>query len=157
MAYSGLLPTALCYSVIFSQGDCDGLSSASPSVETACADSAVEDPEIQDGGANPCYLPGLKGARPGVLMLKNANQGRRGEEVENGEEVESADDEENMEDSKFSEGDDKPRKRDLTQPQERGEGEDVTGALIAAQEAHSKDSSHASGEAWQRQGRSGTG
>ncbi|KAJ1125931.1 hypothetical protein NDU88_004345 [Pleurodeles waltl] len=77
-------------------------------------------------------------------MLKNADQGRREEEVENAEEVESADEGENTEDAEFSEEDDEPRKRHPMQPQETGEGEDATGALIAAQEAHSEDSSHAS-------------
>ncbi|KAJ1120111.1 hypothetical protein NDU88_008286 [Pleurodeles waltl] len=85
--------------VVPSLGSCGGPSSAGPSVETACADTAVEDPELQDGGANPFLLPGLKGARPRVLRLKNADQGRREKEVENTEEVESADDEENTEDA----------------------------------------------------------
>ncbi|KAJ1156145.1 hypothetical protein NDU88_008869 [Pleurodeles waltl] len=90
-------------------------------------------------------------------MLKNADQGWREEEMENAEEVESADNGENTEDAEFLEKDNELRKRHPTQPQETGEGEDATGALIAAQEAHSKDSSHASGEAWQRQVHSGTG
>ncbi|KAJ1202884.1 hypothetical protein NDU88_006679 [Pleurodeles waltl] len=42
-------------------------------------------------------------------------------------------------------------KRHPVQHPEAREGEDASEALTAAQEAHSEDSSHASGEAWHRQ------
>ncbi|KAJ1191848.1 hypothetical protein NDU88_001163 [Pleurodeles waltl] len=121
--------------------------SAGPSVEAACADTAVDDPELKNGGASPFLLPVLKGARRGGQEMKNANEEGGG----------TADEEENAEDAGFSERDDEQRERYPVQHLETAEGEDATEALTAAQEAHSEDSSHASGEAWHRQLCSGTG
>ncbi|KAJ1100627.1 hypothetical protein NDU88_005708 [Pleurodeles waltl] len=63
----------------------------------------------------------------------------------------TADEEENAEDAGVWERDDGQQKRPPVQNQDTREGEDASGALTAAQEAHSEDYNHASGEAWHHQ------
>ncbi|KAJ1170713.1 hypothetical protein NDU88_002586 [Pleurodeles waltl] len=69
-------------------------------------------------------------------------ENRRGRETES---------KENAEDAGDWEGDDGRYNRPPVLSLETREGTDAFGALTAAQEAHSEDSSHTSGEAWQRQ------
>ncbi|KAJ1216272.1 hypothetical protein NDU88_003876 [Pleurodeles waltl] len=123
---------------------CDGPALPVPSVEAACADDAVCDPELKDGVTSPFWFPGLKEVRRRARVVENADEEGRW----------TADEEENEEDARVWERDDGRQKRPLVQSQETRGGKDASGALTAAQEAHREDSSHASGEAWHHHVRS---
>ncbi|KAJ1165025.1 hypothetical protein NDU88_005455 [Pleurodeles waltl] len=126
---------------------CDGPGGAGWSVEAACADTAVDDPERKDKGVSTFLLPELKGERHEDQGVKNADE----------EEGRASEEEENVKDTGFLGKDNKRWKRYTAQHQETADGGDVTGALSAAQEVHSEDTSHTSGEAWHHQVRLGTG
>ncbi|KAJ1085400.1 hypothetical protein NDU88_005532 [Pleurodeles waltl] len=122
------------------------------SVKAACAAAATGNPELEGGIASHPGVPRLKRAAD---EEENAEQEERraADEEENAEQEErrAADKEENPEDVGLWEGEDGRKRGPLVKSQDTSEGEDVIGTLTAAQEAHCKDSGHASGEAWHSQ------
>ncbi|KAJ1152521.1 hypothetical protein NDU88_005296 [Pleurodeles waltl] len=101
----------------------------------------VRNPDRGAGGAQQKLQPRFWRS---VATPENADEEKR-RRAEN-EEIE-----EKAEDAGDWAGDDGRQNRPPVQSLETKEGEDAPGTLTVAQEAHSKDSSHASGEEWQRQ------